>query len=217
MIPVIFVTSLDTIEDRRRGFEAGATDFITKPFKEGELLDAVNRILNPLRRLSGMTALLADAAASRRVVMDCLAREGVSVIETGDGAEAFEIIADRSDEIDIVLTVCRLPGMNGDELCGRIRNELNLQDLPVVFLPHIDDKSMLLELFKAGATDYLVQPFAKEEFLARLTSHLDRSILNKRLRSTLEKSRDIQPKDHAKHSIRKTDTGIHVAESRRCR
>ena len=46
-LPVIFVTGSDTMEDRMQGFKAGASDFLTKPFMQGELLALVNSLLNP--------------------------------------------------------------------------------------------------------------------------------------------------------------------------
>ena len=191
MVPVIFVTSHDTIEDRKKGFEFGAMDFITKPFKEGFILEAVNKILRPENRLKDLTALVVnDKSASRHMVSDCLRREGVTTIEAVDGIQAFGIISGRTADIDIVVTGLLMPGMNGDILCKKIRNELNLKDLPVIFLPVVDDKTELFELFKAGATDYLLQPFVIEEFLARLVVHLERARLNKSLRNTLEQVED---------------------------
>ncbi len=191
LVPVIFVTSHDTIEDRKKGFELGAMDFITKPFKEGVILKAVNKVLRPENRLEGLTVLVVkDKIASRRMVSDCLQREGVTTIEAVNGVQAFEIISRRPADIDIVITSLLLPGMKGDQLCKKIRNELNLKELPVIFLPVVDDKTELFELFKAGATDYLLQPFVKEEFLARLIVHLERARLNKSLRNTLKQVED---------------------------
>lgn len=191
MVPVIFVTSHDTIEERKKGFQFGAMDFITKPFKEGVILDAVNKILRPENRLRGLTALIVnDKSASRHMVSDCLRREGVATVEAVDGMQAFDIINRHKTEIDIVVTGLLMPNMGGDVLCKKIRNELNLKDLPIIFLPVVDDKTELFELFKAGATDYLLQPFVIEEFLARLIVHLDRARLNKRLRTTLEQVED---------------------------
>lgn len=187
MGPVIFVTSLDTIEDRKKGFQLGAMDFITKPFEPGAILQAVNTILRPENRLRGLTALVADVnEASRRVVSDCLRREGVETVETADGGEAWAIVRSRPADIDIVIAGLPLPTLNGGAMCRKIRTELGLSELPVIFLPVVDDKDELFELFKAGATDYLLQPFVKEEFLARLVVHLERAGLNKRLRNALK-------------------------------
>lgn len=194
MVPVIFVTSLDTIEDRKKGFELGAMDFITKPFEQGVIRQAVNNVLKPQNRLQGLTALVVDENdASRRMVSDCLRREGVTMIESTSGLDAYDIIGSRSAEIDIVIIGLLLPGMNGDAMCRKIRTELNLSELPVILLPVVDDKTELFELFKAGATDYLLQPFVKEEFLARLIVHLERAGLNKRLRNTLKQKDSTRP------------------------
>lgn len=191
VVPVIFVTSHDNIKDRKKGFELGAMDFIIKPFNKGMLLEAVNKILRHENRLMGMTALIVnDNSASRHMVAECLQREGIAILEAVDGNEAYELLCSpdtvTDTDIDIVITGLQMPGMSGDHLCQKIRNELNLQDLPVIFLPVEEDKTRLFELFKAGATDYLLQPFVIEELLARLIVHLERAKLNKSLRNTLK-------------------------------
>ncbi|MCP4106893.1 MAG: hypothetical protein GY749_15360 [Desulfobacteraceae bacterium] len=68
-------------------------DFITKPFKKGALLEAVNKILRPENHLRDITVLVADdKSASRHIVSDCLQREGVTTVEAVGGVQAFEII-----------------------------------------------------------------------------------------------------------------------------
>jgi len=185
-VPIIFVTSKDTMEDRKKGFLLGAADFIVKPFDKGEILGIVNKILKPENLLKGNTALVVDdSKIARTIVSELLHREGLTVIEAKDGSQAYEIICNRMLEIDIVLTDFLMPLMNGSELCSKIRKELNLRDLPVILLTAMNEHSSLLNLFKAGATDYIVKPFVKEELLARINVHLQRTLLNKRLKQTV--------------------------------
>ena len=186
-VPIIFVTSHDTINDRKKGFELEAMDFIVKPFENGTLLKAVNKILRPENRLHGLTALVvSDRNDLRGMVSNCLLREGVTTIEAADGIQAFEIIKKRTADIDIIISGLIIPNMRGDELCKKVRNELNLNDLPFIILPVVDDKIEVFESFKLGITDYLVLPFVKEELLARLIVHLERVQLNKSLRNTVK-------------------------------
>lgn len=124
-IPVIFVTSNDTLADRQQGFELGAADFITKPFERGELLEAVDSVLKPGERLRGMTALVVDdSALARSIVVETLEREGMSVIQAEDGVPAYELMCNRVAEIDIVITDLVMAEMGGEELCLKIRREL---------------------------------------------------------------------------------------------
>jgi two-component system cell cycle response regulator len=164
-VPIIFVTSSDNLTDRRRGYELGASDFLTKPFETGELLKLVNRTLFPDDRLRGITALLVDDSQSARLVVSRgLTSEGITVIEAEDGARAFEIMCNKMNQIDIVITDIEMPGMSGGELCEKIRKELGLVDIPIIFFTGIADRTKLLDVFQAGGTDYLVKPF---EYLSR--------------------------------------------------
>ena len=169
LLPIIFVTSDTSLESRLKGFRAGATDFVTKDFKPGELLSVVNRLLKPQNVLEGLTALVVDDSRMvRDMVKGMLVEQGMTVIEAENGKKGYELLLENIQRIDMVITDLEMPEMKGDEFCFRIRHDLGLKDLPVIFLTAIPDRSVLINLFKAGANDYLVKPFVKEELIARL-------------------------------------------------
>ncbi|MBW1768025.1 MAG: response regulator, partial [Deltaproteobacteria bacterium] len=192
-VPIIFVTSNDTIPYRKRGFDLGAADFITKPFAKGEILAAVNKMLKPDSRLQELVALVVDdSTVARRIVSEVLKREGLTVMEAEDGINAFEIMESKMAEIDIVITDLMMPRMDGIELCRKIRSQPDIPHLPVIFLTGAEDQSQLLEIFKAGATDYLVKPFLKEELLARLSVQFEGIQLNRRHLRTVNELKDLE-------------------------
>jgi response regulator RpfG family c-di-GMP phosphodiesterase len=78
-----------------------------------------------------------------------------------------------------------MPEMDGISMCRNIRKVRQLDELPIIFLTSMADQQKLLKVFQAGATDYLVKPFLKEELLARLRVHLERALLIRQLRETI--------------------------------
>lgn len=183
-IPVIFVTSKDTPRDRHKGFTLGATEFIGKPFAPGEVGLLVNRILKPSEIFKDLTILMADDdAVVRRIIVFCLKQLGVSVYESDDGDVAYEILKSQMNNIDMLITDLHMSNMNGDELCRKVRGEMNLWDLPIIVISSNTESDVTLDLFKAGASDYLTKPFVREELIARLSAHLERQKLNKILKT----------------------------------
>lgn len=186
-LPVIFITGQDSMADRRKGFEVGAANFITKPFSPGDLREAVDRILHPVDLSQGMTALVVeDNVVARKIVTGILIQEGLAVIEAGDGQAGYETMKAQGESIDVVITDLFMPGMNGDELTRRVRQEFDRTDIPIICLTAMPDQSELLKVFKAGVSDYLVKPFAREELLARITVHLERYRLSRQLKEKVE-------------------------------
>ncbi len=186
-VPVIFITGNDTIEDRNKGFDLGAVDFITKPFQKGEVLRAVNKILNLPTTQIGIKALVADDnIVARKIASLCLSREGIQVYEAENGEQAYDIIRNLGQQLDIIITDLIMPHMDGMQLCRKIRKDLGKQDIPIIVLTAMSDLSEILDVFKAGASDYLVKPFSKEELLARISVHIERSQVNRELRATIK-------------------------------
>lgn len=184
-VPAILVTANDTDADRLRGFQVGAADFIQKPWRRGGLLAHVDSILGRGEELSGMQVLVADDSPfARRFVRTCLTRLGVAVHEADDGDVALAFLRDR--RVDMLVTDLNMVRMHGDELCLKVRGELGLTELPVIFLTANDDKTTMLALFKLGATDHLRKPFLQEELTARLRVHLERERLIATLRQLAE-------------------------------
>ncbi|MFH1076331.1 MAG: response regulator [Pseudomonadota bacterium] len=212
--PVLFITSHDTAEGRLKAFDLGATNFLAKPFRYGELLDSVNRILRPEYRLKGVTALVVDDDKLPRMIIEpFLKAEGVTVYEAEDGEKAFSIMTRETDKIDLIITDLEMPKMNGAELCRRVRNDLGLLDIPIIFLSAMPDKATVLQLFKEGATDYIIKPFVKEELLARLNVHLRAQLQNRMLKNNvLELNKLNRLKDeflaNMSHEIRTPMNGV---------
>lgn len=178
--PILILTSHDTLVERERGFEVGASDFLPKPTTASELLVRVDRLLRSDHQLVGVTALVVDDShVARKSIAAGLVRLGVRVIEAKDGVEAFEILRTADSQVDLLLTDYDMPKMAGDELCRRVRTTLGMPWLPIIILSALADRARVLELFSAGATDYLCKPFTAEELAARILVHVEMRRLNR--------------------------------------
>lgn len=174
LLPVVFVTSNMSVEGRAKGFDIGATDYITKGFKPGALLNVVDGILKPANPIRGLNLLLADNSRFlRKLVASFLKGEDVNIVQASNGVEAFDILLRNGRNIHAILIADQLPDMSGLELCRKVRRELGLLGIPVIAMTTEGERDQLLDLFKAGITDYLVKPFEKEDILSRLRASVE--------------------------------------------
>jgi len=211
-IPVIFVTSNDTLEDRLKGFDLGATEFVTKSKIKEELLLKVTRIIEPDNEFRGTQALVVDDSSfSRNIITSILTNKGVKVLTAENGLEAIEILREHPERIDFVISDLIMDKMDGFELCKYIRVNMGLTQIPLIVLSAVSERSSLIDLFNTGITDYLMKPFMKEEFLARVKVHLQRIEDNKIIRQQYEEKQEALAKlketqDEVLHLERKNIT-----------
>ncbi|MDN5859829.1 MAG: response regulator transcription factor [Pseudonocardia sp.] len=117
------------------------------------------------------TVLLAeDDAAIAEPLSRALQREGYAVDVAADGIAALERV--REGAVDLLVLDLGLPGMDGLEVCRRVR--LHLPDLPVLMLTARTDEVDFVVGLDAGADDYVGKPFRLAELLARVRALLRR-------------------------------------------
>lgn len=125
-------------------------------------------ILNPS---SSFTVLFVeDDARLARLTATYLQAHGIAVIHVADGHAA--VSSARTEPVDVVLLDLMLPGLDGLEVCRRIRER---SDVPIVMLTARDDESDRVLGLELGADDYVAKPFSSPELLARLRAHVRRS------------------------------------------
>src|SRR5512135_399647 len=101
-LPIVFITSKDTLEGRKHGFESGAADFVSKPFVKGEVSNSIKKILFPESRMQGLTAVVVDdGILSRQIVANYLSSLGVIVLEASNGDEGFRLIRENIEHVDM--------------------------------------------------------------------------------------------------------------------
>jgi two-component system cell cycle response regulator len=159
-IPVLFVSANDNFDNRSRGFNLGSLEFISKPFVRGDIATAVSRVLRPQNTFAGMTALVVDDDASiRRMVSSCLQRIGLAIVEAKDGLQAYDIVKKDVSLVDLAIVDYDMPVMRGDEFIHMTRQLPDAGHLPMLSLSGSRETNAILQMFRAGATDYLVKPF----------------------------------------------------------
>lgn len=125
--------------------------------------------------------LVEDEKSIARFVQLELEHEGYEVVVCHDGRDGLAKAQKRS--FDVLLLDVMLPGLNGIEICRRIRGQSSVPILLITARDAIMDRVAGLD---AGADDYLVKPFAIEELLARIRVQLRKKVDRETITSTIQ-------------------------------
>src|SRR4030095_5680903 len=97
-------------------------------------------------------------------------RTGHDVVCAANGPEAIKLVG--SERPDLILMDVMMPGMDGLEVCRRLRKELSTADLPIVLLTFRVDDGSVVAGFDSGCTAYLKKPVVEAELLQALKQYL---------------------------------------------
>ena len=112
-----------------------------------------------------------DSVKSLKLLVDLLSRQGYHVRPAANGNMALRSVAESIP--DLILLDVKMPDMDGYEVCGRLKADEKLRQVPVLFISGIEKASGKIRGFDAGGIDYITKPFDSEEVLARVRIHLE--------------------------------------------
>jgi putative two-component system response regulator len=120
-----------------------------------------------------------DHPSSRMTAVALLSVEGYEVLEAESGILALETVLDINP--DLILLDVMMPGMDGYEVCRRLKQDEQTRLIPVVFVTALNDRRARLRGIEAGGDDFLSKPFDQLELSARVKSLIRQKRLNEDL------------------------------------
>jgi signal transduction histidine kinase len=120
-----------------------------------------------------------DTPANVALLADYLVGRGFAVIVAQDGAEAVERA--QFGHPDLILLDVMMPGIDGFEVCRRLKAGHETRDIPVIFMTALSDITDKISGYEVGGVDYVTKPFHTEEVLARVTTHLTLQAMRRQL------------------------------------
>lgn len=120
-----------------------------------------------------------DNPTNLELLLDTLKDSGFKVLVARDGPSTFQRLGHALP--DLILLDVLMPGMNGFEVCRKLKENKETREIPVIFMTSLDDTGNKIKGFQAGAVDYVTKPFQQEEVLARVATHLSLRRLQQQL------------------------------------
>lgn len=220
-IPIVLVTALDGVRDRIEGLEAGADDFLTKPFREIELMARVKSLLRikllvDELRMRALTAhdvhlellfervfarptsdeavlLVDDRESSAARIRTTLMRCGYRV-----NVEAKpEAALDYAVKVNPVLGIVNLDlrDFDGLWLCSQIRQQQRTRNMPLLAVADEGNDGRLARALDLGVNDFVRRPVEPNELAARCMTQLRRRRYSDFLRESVQNTMEMAVKD----------------------
>ncbi len=211
-IPVVMVTALDQPEDRVRGLEAGADDFLTKPVNDVSLFCRVKSLVrlkmltdelrtrtggDPLRLISseqlaienqpGNVLVIDNRAAVAERIKTALLGKHVVTIAT-DPQQALEACGQAEGGFELIIVNLDMEGVDGLRICSQLKSMEQTRQTPILIIVDPDDHQRLLRALDMGVNDYLIRPLDKQELLARVSTQVRRYRYTEQLRTSVRAS-----------------------------
>jgi len=164
-IPIIVVSILDRKES---GLTLGASDYLVKPVPKDVLLKTVRKALSQsAQEASGTVLVVDDDPADRNVIQEIIASAGYSTLVAEDGLAAMEML--QHARPDAVLLDLVMPGLDGFQVLGRMKQDQTLRHIPVFILSAKELTKDEVGLLKRDAQAYFQKgDHWKKELLNRV-------------------------------------------------
>lgn len=177
--PVIVVSGDADSRLLREGFDAGVTDYFDKSDGYKAFGTFIRSFMQRNSGLVGNILYVEDSKTAATVTIKMLEKQGLKVTHVTTAEEGLTILIanehEGENDFDLVITDFYLMGkMTGGDLLHAVRAKLHhsQQELPVLVLTSSDDEQTQVEVFHAGANDYVTKPLIEQVMIARVRALL---------------------------------------------
>lgn len=165
----------------REGFAAGVTDYFDKSLGYRAFVEFIKDFMQRKFGLVGRILYVEDSRLTAALITKLMEKHGLQVTHTTHAEQALQLLRDSPsgplapEQFDIVITDFYLEGrLTGGDLLHAIRAKFHYsqQEMPVLVLTSSKDEEKQVELFHAGANDFVFKPVVEEVLMARIRSLL---------------------------------------------
>lgn len=218
-IPVVMVTALSDPDDRVKGLDSGADDFLTKPVDDLTLFARLRALLRtkqvldawrmraeaarslgleppprPSPGVAGSRALLLDERPDEiGLIATALALDGVRIDYCRSVQDARDHIADQA--CDVVLASLSLEDGDALRFASALRARPETRETPLLLLADDGQRALMLRAFDLGANDHLLRPLDPNELRARVRNQIRRMRYQAQLQRDLDRSLELAVTD----------------------
>ncbi len=195
-IPLVVITSEDRQEVIKRLLELGALDVVHKSILKEKLEEFIQEFTTCIDfgRWKGRVVCVEDSKVYVEFLKQAFQNTGVEAFFFSRAEEAYEFL--QREEVDLVVVDYLLEGSyTGLDLIRKIRRSKKGIYMPIMVITAFDDPQRRFEIFKAGADDYIIKPFSREELLIRAYNLMAIRARIKELKEELEEAKKLFLKD----------------------
>ena len=143
----------------------------------------------------GSIVVIDDTPANLRLLAGMLNKDGYKVRPMPSGELGLKTV--RAAPPDLILLDINMPGIDGYEVCRRLKADPKTRDIPVIFISALGESLDKVKAFEVGGVDYITKPFKVEEVQARIHTQLELKLSrdrmaehNRRLKRLLEEKNE---------------------------
>ena len=126
-----------------------------------------------------------DDTTNLQVIGSFLYNKNYKIILAKSGKDALKSVENNPPYL--ILLDIMMPGMNGYEVCKKLKADNQTKDIPIIFLTAKTETKDIIKGFKTGCVDYITKPFIKDELLARIQTHINLKVSQDLLKEQAKK------------------------------
>ncbi|MCP3943107.1 MAG: response regulator [Desulfobacteraceae bacterium] len=137
-----------------------------------------------MKKLNNCTVLIVDDAVINIDILVSALENDYDISVALDGESALETV--KKEKPDLILLDINMPGIDGYEVCHRLKNSPVYKSIPIIFLTGLTSLKNKTKGFEEGAVDYITKPFEISEVKARVKTHLELAVIRHELKNNNE-------------------------------